>query len=270
MPISTIYRLIQRLLRTAPKVQRLNFELDSHYLKRRVLVDVYNQAGKELPLLCFNDGQDVRQMGIEQLLQDQVIPSCLVVGIHANQDRMQEYGTAKQPDYAERGSKALQHEQFLLQELLPMLERQYSISTSPAQRIIAGFSLGGLAAFDCAWRHPEVFGRVGVFSGALWWRSTLFDAKHPDANRIIHTMVEKAAYKPKLRFWFQAGTADEESDRNNNGIIDAIDDTLQLIDLLRAKGYTEEETIYLEIEDGQHHPSTWAEAMPQFLEWALA
>ena len=61
---------------------------------------------------------------------------------------------------------------------------------------------------------------------------------------------------------------DEVKDRNNNGIIDSIDDTKDMIAELVAKGYREEKDIeYLEMADGRHDVPTWGRAMPDFLEW---
>jgi len=58
-------------------------------------------------------------------------------------------------------------------------------------------------------------------------------------------------------------------DRNNNGIIDSIDDTLGLIDELVKKGYNrEQDIVYLEYEDGKHDIPTWGRAMPEFLRWS--
>jgi hypothetical protein len=66
-----------------------------------------------------------------------------------------------------------------------------------------------------------------------------------------------------------AGTQDETSDRNKNGVIDAIDDTLDLIATLREIGCSEEDLSYLELEGGRHEPATWAQVMPDFLRWAF-
>ena len=56
-------------------------------------------------------------------------------------------------------------------------------------------------------------------------------------------------------------------DRNNNGIIDSIDDTLSLIDDLKSLGYKNDDIAYINYEDGRHDVATWARAMPVFLEW---
>ncbi|MEM6771462.1 MAG: alpha/beta hydrolase-fold protein, partial [Bacteroidota bacterium] len=191
----------------------------------------------------------------------------IVVGIHAG-DRMREYGTAGRVDYQGRGDLAMDHEQFILEELIPFLEGRFNIRKTAAHRAIAGFSLGGLNAFDLAWRNPTEFGAAGIFSGALWWRHKAFRPKAPDADRIVHDYVRKAKKAPNVRFWFMAGTEDETDDRNNNGIIDAIDDTLQLMALLADKGKKEgEDFTYVEVEGGKHEPETWGEVVMDFLRW---
>ncbi|TNE50239.1 MAG: esterase family protein, partial [Bacteroidetes bacterium] len=154
---------------------------------------------------------------------------------------------------------------------LPHIREKWRLSEKPADNVIAGFSLGGLSAFDIAWEHPEVFGAAGVFSGSFWWRSSDVDPADPDADRIMHDIVRQAptTRRNNQRFWFQAGTLDEEEDRNNNGVIDAIDDTLYLIEALKQKGYTGQQLRYYEMEEGTHDPATWGRAMPQFLTWVL-
>jgi predicted alpha/beta superfamily hydrolase len=190
-----------------------------------------------------------------------------VVGVHAGEARMQEYGIAGRPDYQNRGSRAGAYSHFLLQELLPFIERNYRPEKPYSY---AGFSLGGLAAFDIVWKHPDLFHQAGIFSGALWWRAKPFDPDNPDADRIVHQMVDQDPPRKGLRFWFQTGTHDEVSDRNNNGVIDSIDDTLDLIRVLKKKGGAlPQDLYYLEVEKGRHHPETWAKVLPDFLAWAF-
>jgi enterochelin esterase-like enzyme len=251
----------------------------SSYLKRAVRLEIvlppgyYEERPGSYPLLILNDGQDLPALQLldtlSRLYQKQQTAPFLLVAVHAG-DRMQEYGTAGQPDYKKRGAKAQAYTDFILQELIPQLERRYRVSSDIKQRAIAGCSLGGLSALDIAWKNSEQFGKVGVFSGSLWWRSTDFDPSQPDANRIPQVMVETGTKKQGLQFWFQAGTEDETSDRNHNGIIDAIDDTLQLMDALEALGYDRSQDMkYVEVKGGKHHPQTWGKVMPAFLKWAF-
>jgi hypothetical protein len=86
----------------------------------------------------------------------------------------------------------------------------------------------------------------------------------------MHNQIKDAQSKPGLKFWFQTGTKDENSDRNKNGVIDSIDDTLDLIAELTKKGYRPlHDIVYFEMKGGEHNQHTWAQAMPQFLKWAF-
>lgn len=278
MPISNLSRMmgdfIQRLRGLiAHNKSLIVYDLASKHLNRTVIVDVYRtHQKKNQPVFFFLDGQDVRTMAIRSLQQQLSaagFPPFTVVGIHANEARMWEYGTLRRADYADRGNRAPETAQFILEELLPFVQKRYQTAQEAHLNYVGGFSLGALVAFDLAWHYPHKFGAAGIFSGALWWRSRPFNKKLPDANRILHDQVSNASHLPPVRYWFQAGTQDEDGDRNHNGIIDAIDDTLQLMNLLREKGQPEKDLHYLEIPDGRHEPATWAVAMPDFFRWAL-
>jgi hypothetical protein len=83
----------------------------------------------------------------------------------------------------------------------------------------------------------------------------------------MHLQVRNGFFHPWLQFFIQCGALDETADRNKNGIIDSIDDALDLIVELKAKGYTDNHINYLLLEDGKHDIVTWANALPQFLQW---
>jgi len=264
-----------------PSVQ-INVEkiqLDSANLGRSVIIDIYppplSPGNDPIALLLLNDGQDLERMGFRETLEmryaEGALRPLLAVGIHANEQRMREYGVVAHPDYKGRGDLAGAYERFILNELLPWLYAHYPISVHPHELYFAGFSLGGLSAFDLVWRNPRIFGGVGVFSGSLWWRARPFNPQDPDADRIAHHQVAAAHdVHPHLRFWFQAGTEDETSDRNNNGVIDAIDDTLDLIRQLETHGYRRGLNLtYVEVAGGRHEPATWGKVMSVFLKWAF-
>lgn len=271
-------RLIKALFPKETRPIKQQIRISSKYLKRKVEVRFYqspNTAEKALRLLIINDGQDLPRMNFEDIFADynRRFPNqpILVAGLVAG-DRLREYGTAGKPDYKRRGDLAYAQEQFIIKELMPQLENDFELRKEAKYRAFAGFSLGGLNAFDIVWRNADVFSTVGVFSGALWWRSAPFDPAKPDADRIVHTYVEAATVVPnKFRCWLMAGTEDERSDRNNNGIIDAIDDTIQLQALLKERGLAASDRLtYLEVEGGKHEPDTWGKVMPDFLDWWIS
>jgi len=252
--------------------------LKSKHLKRKVRFDVYLPPSYEkplrsYPLLFFNDGQDMKAIQLTQSLRQLYdrgeIQELVVVAIHAG-NRMQEYGTERMVDYKNRGREAWAYSRFLLGELRPFLHHKYHCSETKAGDAIAGFSLGGLSAMDIAWNHSDLFGKVGVFSGSFWWRSYAVRPYAPDSDRIMQHLVRQSSKREGLQFWLQTGTLDEKSDRNYNGIIDSIDDTLDLIAELEKLGYVREKDIkYVEVKGGKHHPSTWAEVLPDFLKWGF-
>ncbi|MEP6615258.1 MAG: alpha/beta hydrolase-fold protein [Ginsengibacter sp.] len=253
-----------------------NHIISSLHLNREVLIDFYipsNIQYNHVSLLLINDGQDLVRMGFENILEDlygaQKLKPLLCAGIHCGPDRRNEYGTAAHLDFKGRGSKAIAYNRFIFEELLPFTRKLFAIS-SFIEKSFCGFSLGGLSALDIVWNHPVEFSRVGVFSGSLWWRSVgqddiLFDE---NKHRIMHMQIRNGGYYPWLKFFFETGSKDETADRNNNGIIDAIDDTLSCIEELVLKGYSlDSDIIYLEMKDGKHDVPTWAEAFPAFLQW---
>ena len=83
----------------------------------------------------------------------------------------------------------------------------------------------------------------------------------------MHLQVQKGTYFPWLQFFFECGQLDETADRNNNGVIDSIEDVLDLIEDLKGIGYPDKSIRYLELEDGRHDVETWARAFPEFLRW---
>lgn len=248
-----------------------------HRVKMEILLPPWYEETPQFNfrLLILNDGQSMMKVKIKEALlelyKENKIPPLIVCGVHAH-NRLQEYGVSGVPDYKSRGDKALKYSRFVVNELLPLLKKNFRVAEGAASTALAGFSLGGLSAFDIAWNYPHIFGTAGVFSGSFWWRSKGYNDGYDDTvDRIMHRIVRSTDSKSNQRFWFQCGTEDEMSDRNNNGIIDAIEDTLDIIAELEQLGYERGKDVeYVEVQGGRHHEDTWAEVMPQFLEWAFA
>lgn len=260
------------------KSQRILLEetkLSSVYLERDVKIDFYLpthvQHPEQMSLLLINDGQDLPKMPFQDLLADlisnhEIVP-ILCVGIHCGEDRKMEYGVASQADYLGRGAKAAAYTQFIFEELLPFVGQRYHVP-SFKEKAFAGFSLGGLMALDIVWNYPLEFKKVGVFSGSLWWRQKAYEDGYTDeADRIMHNQIKTGIAAPWLQFFLQTGLLDEKKDRNQNGIIDSIDDAIDLIAELKKRGYSDTAIRYLELEDGTHDVPTWAKAFPDFLKW---
>jgi enterochelin esterase-like enzyme len=252
--------------------------IESAALGRSVKVDFYLPSSLHTPstaALCLvNDGQDLTSMNFGQMVapmfDENRLRPLIIAGIYCGDDRLNEYGMASSPDYKGRGTKGGLHRQLVLEELLPFIHTHFAVEKF-AEYAYAGFSLGALNAFDIAWNQPEIFSRIGVFSGSLWWRSKSQKASdyNPNRDRLMHRLVKESDYHPGMKFFFECGELDETEDRNRNGVIDSIDDTFDLMKILVLKGYREGPDIkYLQLKDGRHDVATWSRALPVFLIWA--
>ena len=263
----------------APHIREIR-HWQSHALSREVDLDIYlppdykKDIDRRYPLLILNDGQDLPVMHLEGILsrlyKKRQIPYLIVVGIRCSNDRIQEYGTAAMADYQGRGAKAGNYKAFLMHELLPYLSEKFRVSNQTKETAIAGFSMGGLSAFDIGYAVPQIFGVIGAFSASFWWRRIPSPPNDPDQGRImLEQVLSGRNWDGGQRYWMQCGLLDEEEDRNGNGVIDAVDDTRDMVTALNIKGVPLQAMRYLEMPEGRHDQKTWAEAMPDFLKWAF-
>jgi enterochelin esterase-like enzyme len=207
---------------------------------------------------------------LAQLMARGQIEPIVVVAVPTNEERLQEYGTAVTPSAQGFGSRAREYANFITEELMPHIEHDFRVRLGAANTAILGLSLGGLSAFDIAWNHPHLLGTVGVFSGSFWWRAAEDETRIPHNELIMPQLVRQQPRHPHLRIWLEAATRDETADRDNNGIIDAIQDIQELIEALVSVGYREgEDVVYVEVEGGRHNYETWSKIFPDFLKWAF-
>jgi enterochelin esterase-like enzyme len=251
--------------------------LDSRILGEVRTVDVFLPPGyaddtsMTYPVLYANDGQDMEAVDLagilDSLARARAMRPVIVVAVHAT-ERVQDYGTAGIPNAQGLGARSERYQEFLLQELMPAVEARYRITAGRSGTAIMGWSLGGLSAFDFAWRHPDRISTVGVFSGSFWWRTDDSSPQARQASRIMHRRIRDTAGRPALRMWFETGRLDESADRDGDGVIDSIQDTEELLDELARKGYRRGTDMVHLIVEGRHDLTTWKRLLPEFLTWA--
>jgi enterochelin esterase family protein len=105
-----------------------------------------------------------------------------------------------------------QYARFLLEEILPEVEKSVNLRHDAASRAIAGMSSGGICAFTVAWERPEEFSKVlswvGSFTNIACGR-TLREGGHN-----YQAMIRKMPKKP-IRIFLQDGENDVD-DINGN------------------------------------------------------
>jgi sugar lactone lactonase YvrE/predicted esterase len=87
---------------------------------------------------------------------------------------------------------------FLLEELIPEVEKSYKLSKDPNDRGLAGVSTGAVGAFAAAWNRPDQFRRVLSFIG------TFVAMKGADS---LPALIRRTEPKP-IRVLLQAGKND--------------------------------------------------------------
>jgi enterochelin esterase-like enzyme len=270
--------MILMLTISCKQVKESDDTLYSKHLQRNIKLHILHTPAPSdhslFNLLILNDGQDMNKLRVRESMDSlykagKILP-LVIIGVEAG-DRMQEYGVTDKPDYLNRGGRATFYDAFINNELYPYAKKQSGVRKFQSF-VIAGCSMGGLSAFDIAWNHPDKISKVGVFSGSFWWRDKPSeDSSYSDEkNRIMYSKLKASRKKPGLQYWFYAGAAEEKGDRDKDSIIDVIDDTKDIINLLEKKNVVTREGIsYQELPNGIHDYKSWSEVFPEFLMWAF-
>jgi len=249
-------------------------------------------AAIDYPVLYLNDGQDAAAVGLEptlaRLYAEDAIEKVIVVAIDMLPDRMGTYGLSDRAGhrsvvgdsrFGPVGKRAHEYSEWVAGELVPYIDRHYRTRREPEARSVLGWSLGGLNAFNLGWEYPDVFARVGAFSPSFWLSSDRTDAASVQRTRLAQGSVESGPIREGTRFWFAVGSAEETDDRDGDGVIDAVDDTLDLARGLARLGYSanleyasdqsrDDEVAFQLLPHGQHNQASWARMLPLFLQWA--
>ncbi len=170
-----------------------------------VYVPAQYDASKPTPFMIFLDGSQalgnsmrvpvvfdnlIAKHDLPPMIAIFVDPGILPVVSDADQNRynrIYEYDSVT-PRFSE----------FLLNELIPAVARNYNLSKNPDDRGLSGVSTGAVGAFAAAWNRPDQFHRVLSFIG------TYVSMKGADA---LPALVRKTEPKP-IRIWMQDGTQD--------------------------------------------------------------
>jgi enterochelin esterase-like enzyme len=171
------------------------------------------------PVLYMHDGQNLfdpriantgTDWGVDEAVMRLVgrglIPPVIVVGVWSTSARGPEYSPWHgAPDYA----------RFLIEELMPRVNREFRTLTGPANTAVMGSSMGGLLSFYLVMHHPETFGACGCVSTHFPLSEAMVarmfpdnvKAAMPDSTPYILHDIQKGLRVPRgIRFWFDYGT----------------------------------------------------------------
>jgi len=125
-------------------------------------------------LMIYNDGQafmapegDVRaQVVMDNLIYRREIP--VMIGVFINPGRRPDQPEPTPSEWGDRDTNRPteyntlddKYARVIVDELLPVLYKEYNISKDPERHGIGGSSSGAIAAFTVAWERPDEFRKV--------------------------------------------------------------------------------------------------------------
>ena len=181
------------------------------------------QYDKKRPaaLMVFQDGQAwVRLTGdyrtpyvLDNLIYRREIP--VMIAVFINPGRRPDQPEASANDWGDRSSNRPQeynalddkYAKVVIDELLPVLAKQFNLSANPDDRGIGGASSGAIAAFTVAWHRPDQFRKV---------LSTIGSFTNIRGGHVYPDLIRSSERKP-IRIFLQDGVNDNRGLRKRDG-----------------------------------------------------
>jgi enterochelin esterase family protein len=145
---------------------------------------------------------------------------------------------------------------FLMEEVLPEVEKIYKLRQDGYSRGIGGESSGGICSFNAAWFTPDKFARVHSTIGSytsIQWQP---DEKQ-DGGNLYPFMVRKMPRR-NIRVWMSDGADDLENDHGSWPL-----QNIQLANSLKMKDYD----FRFRFGTASHNSSQAALDLPESLTW---
>jgi enterochelin esterase-like enzyme len=204
------------------------------------------RRSRRYPLLVVHDGSDYLRFSDLKTVFDNLIHRMemapMVVALTNAGERLREY-----PNNAA-------HARFIVEELVPKLERDYPLRPEPAFRGLMGASFGAVACLSTAWRHPGYFGRLLLQSGSFAFTDIGANPRGPTFEPVVRFMNEfrQDPRKPSERVFVSCGTYESLIYENRS-----------IVPILQKTGM---DVRYVEARDG-HNWENWRDRLREGLSW---
>lgn len=174
------------------------------------------------------------------LAKSKLVEPLIVVGIdNAGAARGDEYlPTQDTLNNTKLGGQADGFTRFVVEEVMPYVNKTFRTKTGPTDTGVGGSSFGGVISLHMALTRSDVFGKAAVFSPSLWWD-----------NKVMIQRVKDLAQRRKFKVWLDAGTREGDTD----GLV------TQLSGVMETKGWGLGRDLACFIDEGaEHNEDAWA------------
>jgi len=236
------------------------FEIPELKTTRRIWVYLppdYKSNQKDYPVLYMNDGQNLfdeltsygGEWQVDESLDELSIQeniNLIIVGIdNAGNNRIDEYTPWKLTNYKSE-QKGEAYVNFIVESLKPYIDNHFRTLKGNEHTGIMGSSLGGLISHYAVLKHPDVFGKAGIFSPSFEMAPESFQftkAHCKDVNSMLY---------------FVAGDAESKNMASY---------MTKMVDQMELCGYPSS-NIYSKItEGGEHNEKLWRDEFKEAIRW---
>lgn len=214
------------------------------------------------PVLYMNDGQNIfsisnkslsgsswnADLTVDQLIEHGRIKKIIIVGISNNTSRSGEYTHYSCFDKTVNGgalgeykisveAKGELYEDFIINDLKPFIDSNYRTLAGPENTAMIGSSMGGLVTYNIGFRHPDIFGFLGILSPAFFW----------EEQDTLSTVQ-----KGPLKIWMDVGEGEDHF----------VTHARKVVEILLKKGYRSgEDFMYFQEPWAVHSEADWGKRL---------
>lgn len=235
---------------TTPSGSLQSFTMPSQALDSfreiRVYLPPRYRPNRRHRLLVMHDGDDyIKYSRLATVLDNLTtlweIPPLVVVLLNPH-DRLREYGADPR------------HAKFVVEELLPEIQRRYPVISEPSGRCLGGASFGAVASLATAWYYPNVFDMLLLQSGSFAFTDIGHHTRGPVFDPVVKFMNQfrDAIGQPAKRIYMSCGVYESLIYENRS-----------LVPLLQGAGI---QVKFEEARDG-HNWENWRDRLRSGLTW---
>jgi predicted alpha/beta superfamily hydrolase len=236
-----------------------DFEMPQLNRTRRIWIYLppdYEESSKDYPVLYMHDGQNLfdattsyaGEWEVDETLNnlaEQGYEVPIVVGVdNGGTLRIAEYTPWVNPSYG--GGQGCEYIDFVVETLKPFVDANYRTLPDQNNTGIMGSSLGGLISHYGAIKNQDIFGKAGLFSPSYWFSDSIW------------AFTNEHGKQSSMRIYQMIGQMEGSQ---------AVANMLQMEDVLKENGFSDDEVISKVIPNGEHNEALWREQFEQAYLW---